>query len=215
MFASHNPWNVDRIEQIGCSLVWKHTFRLPSWAQAAFDVFTMAYLSGRRPTLRASARWPSSWDASGACGNGARRHIGLPEAASPRSNAATPQLGQSLLGQSYAPTSQRREGGSRENQLIGDIPVGSADVKAVGNPTAIHKWEQQRDFWTKIPGRSLKVWSHLHLFLFQQNLSGKVYSIFMLHDALLDLNPTYQSRLFLICGSFSSVCHSTILPLFL
>lgn len=61
-------------------------------------------------------------------------------------------------------------GAAWENQLIGDVPVGSADVKAVANPAAIHRREQQRDFWTKIPSRSLKVWSHLHFVSFPAEL---------------------------------------------
>lgn len=97
-------------------------------------------LSGRRPTLRTSARWPSSWDASGACGNGARHHIRLHEAASPRSSSApllpTLQLGQPHLGQSHAPISQRREGGS---------------TRGLREKTA-HRWHASRRGWCKSCG---------------------------------------------------------------
>lgn len=67
-------------------------------------------------------------------------------------------------------TNLGREGGSRENQLIGYTPVGSTDVKAVGNPAAVHRREQQQNFWTKISSRSLKVWSHLHFVSFPAEL---------------------------------------------
>lgn len=158
-----------------------------------------------------------------------RRHIKLPDAACQVTcvccgRLMSPQLELPLLGQSKKNIIRRTDqyGGCMWNRLIGDIPAGSSDVKAVANPAAISGRKLQRDFWPQIPCRSLKVWSHLHCVSFQQNFCGKVYSVFVLHDVLLDLHPTYlhkfsdiQTKLFLICCSFSSVCRSTNPPLFL
>lgn len=211
-------------------LVRKHTFRLRLRAWTPFEVITLGFQEAAQlSSLQRGGREARTWTVP--VETELRHHIRLPAAASPRSShlcllwqVDVPPAESTYLGTIWKNIIRRtgQYGGSVWNQLIGDTPAGSSDVKAVANPAAISGREIQRDFRPQIPCRSLKVWSHLHCVSFQQNFWWEVYSVFVLHDALLDLHPTYlhkfsdiQTRLFLICCSFSSVCRATNPPLFL